>query len=114
MPLPEPLPCVVSSWPEFWSASSEPSVTSRSLSLPSRLTVTFTLSPTLWLRTAMIRPSAELISLPSTAVMMSPFCMPALSAGLPEVTSETYAPLVTARLFRCAFWAFTLVSVTPR
>ncbi len=53
------------------------------------MSVTLTVSPMSCERTARIMPSADVISSPSTATMMSPFLMPALSAGLPLVTSAT-------------------------
>ena len=57
-------------------------------SLP-RMNLTVTVSPMLCERTAKIMPSAEVIALPSTPVMMSPFSMPAAAAGLPSVTEMT-------------------------
>ena len=57
-------------------------------SLP-RMNVTETVWPTSCERTSRIMPSAEVMALPLTAVMMSPFWMPAFSAGPPEATSAT-------------------------
>jgi len=71
------------------SASSEPSVTVKSFFSSPRMTVTVTVSPVSCDLTARIMPSAEVISSPSMAMMMSPASMPADSAGLPERTSAT-------------------------
>ena len=53
------------------------------------MTVTWTVSPMLWERTARMAPSADVICVPPMPTMMSPFWMPASSAGLPSVTSAT-------------------------
>ena len=73
----------------FCSSASSSSVTSKLISWDLRMTVTLTVSPMLWERTAKITSSAELICTPSMAVMMSPFWMPALAAGPFSVTSAT-------------------------
>jgi len=54
-----------------------------------RMTVTVTMSPVSCERTAKIMPSAEVMSSPSMAMMMSPALMPADSAGLSARTSAT-------------------------
>ena len=73
----------------LWSSSSSSSVTSKSICWSPRMTVTLTVSPISWERTAKIMASAEVICAPSTPMMMSPFWMPAASAGPPSVTSAT-------------------------
>lgn len=73
----------------FTLYESEPRVTSKVFSEPSRLTVTLRVSPELWVRIARMTSMALEALLPSTAVMMSPSLMPALSAPDLLATLET-------------------------
>src|SRR6476660_3197939 len=69
-----------------------PSFTWNERSPPPRLTRTSIESPTLCALTIAETWSNESIGLPSIAVMMSPGCRPAASAGPPCVTSAISAP----------------------
>src|SRR5438270_6560361 len=78
-----------------WSGQDQvrlPSVTDRVFDEPPRVIVTLSLSPGLCESMIDRRLSADLIVVPSSAVITSPALIPADAAALPELTSRTAMP----------------------